>query len=173
MIGWFKDAYPRIAPSAFVALNATVIGNVEIGDHSSVWFGAVVRGDVNYIKIGSFSNLQDNSVVHVTTAKYPTVIGDEVTMGHRVMIHGCVVGSRCLIGMSAIILDGVEIGDECLVAAGALVPPNTKVPPRSLLMGFPARVVRKLTDEDIAEIERVARHYANLAAWYRDEYGER
>ncbi|RLD97885.1 MAG: gamma carbonic anhydrase family protein [Aquificota bacterium] len=162
-----------MAMDVFVALNATVIGDVVIGEGSSVWFGSVVRGDVNYIRIGSYTNLQDNSVIHVTTAKYPTIIGDQVTMGHRVLVHGCVIGSRCLIGMGAILMDGVEIGDESLVAAGAVVTPGTKVPPRSLVRGFPAKVMRELTDEEVAEIERLAKHYANLASWYLGEYGER
>ncbi len=173
MICWFKDKYPQIAPSVFVAPNATVIGDVVVGEHSSIWFGTVVRGDVNHIRIGSHTSVQDNSVIHVTTAKYPTVIGDEVTLGHRVLIHGCIVGSRCLIGMGAILMDGVEIGDESLVAAGAVVTPGTRVPSRSLVRGFPARVVRELSDEEVAEIERLARHYANLASWYLGEYGER
>ncbi|RLD96625.1 MAG: gamma carbonic anhydrase family protein [Aquificota bacterium] len=170
MIGWYKGKYPKISPSAFVAPNATVIGDVVIGKNSSVWFGSVVRGDVNYIRIGSFTNVQDNSVLHVTTEKFPLIIGDEVTMGHRVLVHGCVVGSRCLIGMGAILMDGVEIGDECLVAAGALIPPGTKVPHRSLVRGFPAKVVRELSDEEVEEIKRLAKHYANLASWYWSEY---
>ncbi len=171
MIGWFKNVYPKIASSVFVASNATVIGDVRIGDSSSIWFGSVVRGDVNYICMGSMTNLQDSSVVHVTTDKYPAIIGDEVTIGHRALIHGCVIGSRCLIGMGAILLDGVEVGNECLVAAGALVTPGTKVPPRSLVMGFPAKVVRELRGEEVKEIERLAHHYAHLADWYRSEYG--
>jgi len=170
VIGWYKGKYPKISPSAFVAPNATVIGDVVIGKNSSVWFGSVVRGDVNYIRIGSFTNVQDNSVLHVTTEKFPLIIGDEVTMGHRVLVHGCVVGSRCLIGMGAILMDGVEIGDECLVAAGALIPPGTKVPHRSLVRGFPAKVVRELSDEEVEEIKRLAKHYANLASWYWSEY---
>lgn len=173
MIGWYKGKYPRMAMNVFVAPNAAVIGDVVIGDHSSVWFGSVVRGDVNYIRIGSYTNLQDNSVIHVTTDKYPTIIGDEVTMGHRVLVHGCVIGSRCLIGMGSILMDGVEIGDESLVAAGAVVTPGTRVPPRSLVRGFPARVVRELSEEEVAEIKRLAKHYANLASWYLGEYGER
>ena len=173
MIGWYKGKYPKMAMNVFVAPNATVIGDVVIGEHSSIWFGSVVRGDVNYIRIGAYSNLQDNSVIHVTTAKYPTIIGDEVTMGHKVLVHGCVIGSRCLIGMGAILMDGVEIGDESLVAAGAVVTPGTKVPPRSLVRGFPARVVRELSDEEVAEIKRLAKHYAHLASWYLGEYGER
>jgi len=173
LVGWYKGKYPKMAMDVFVALNATVIGDVVIGEGSSVWFGSVVRGDVNYIRIGSYTNLQDNSVIHVTTAKYPTIIGDQVTMGHRVLVHGCVIGSRCLIGMGAILMDGVEIGDESLVAAGAVVTPGTKVPPRSLVRGFPAKVMRELTDEEVAEIERLAKHYANLASWYLGEYGER
>lgn len=168
MLVWYEDKYPKMDGSVFVAFDAVVIGDVELGRQSSVWFGSVVRGDVNYIRIGMLTNIQDNSVIHVTTAKYPTVIGDEVTMGHRVLAHGCVIGSRCLIGMGAIILDGVEIGDESLVAAGALITPNTKVPPRSLVRGFPAKVVRELGDEEVAEHKRLARHYADLALRYRE-----
>ncbi len=168
MLGRYGDKYPKMDGSVFVAPNAVVIGDVELGLQSSVWFGSVVRGDVNYIRIGAMTNIQDNSVIHVTTAKYPSIIGDEVTMGHRVLVHGCVIGSRCLIGMGAIILDGVEIGDECLVAAGALVAPNTKIPPRSLVMGFPAKVVRELKSDDVAAHKRLARHYAGVASWWRE-----
>src|SRR5262245_5758993 len=115
----YRDQYPRVAPGAFIEETARVIGDVEIGEQSSIWFYAVVRGDINAIRIGARTNLQDHAVVHVTRDRFSTYIGDDVTVGHRAVIHGCKVGDRCLIGIGAILLDGVEIGDECMIAAGS------------------------------------------------------
>src|SRR6476661_3972653 len=140
MIVPFGNKSPVIRPTAFIADNAMVIGDVEIGEDSSVWFGSVVRGDVNYIRIGARTNIQDHAIIHVNTGTHPTILEDEITVGHRVTLHGCYVESGCLIGIGSIILDGVRIGKQSLIAAGSLITPNTQVPPRSLVMGSPAKV---------------------------------
>jgi carbonic anhydrase/acetyltransferase-like protein (isoleucine patch superfamily) len=144
-----------------------VIGDVEIGEDSSVWFGSVVRGDVHHIRIGARTNLQDHCVVHVTRGLFPTVIGDEVTVGHRGTVHGCTVGDGALIGIGASVLDGAVIGEEALVAAGAVVPPGTQVPPRTLVRGIPARPVRELGADEIATQRRRALEYVQTARHYR------
>ncbi|MBX7062161.1 MAG: gamma carbonic anhydrase family protein [Pyrinomonadaceae bacterium] len=166
MISKFEDKFPIVHPTAFVADNATVIGDVEIGEDSSIWFGSVVRGDVNFIRIGSRTNIQDNSVIHVSSETHPTVLGNEITAGHRVLLHGCTVDDRCLIGMGAILMDGVHVGEECLVGAGSLLTPGTIVPPRSLVIGSPARVKRELTAEEIAFLDRSWRNYTELKLRY-------
>jgi carbonic anhydrase/acetyltransferase-like protein (isoleucine patch superfamily) len=158
---------PRLAPSAFVADGAVVVGDVEIGDDSSVWFQSVVRGDVNLIRIGARTNVQDHSVVHVSSGTHPTFVGDDVTVGHRVVLHGCTVKDRCLVGIGAIVLDGAVIGPDAMVGAGALVPPGMVVPPGVLVLGSPARVKRDLTAEEIASVRESAARYARYAARYR------
>ena len=137
MIVPHRKRWPKIHETAFVAPSADIIGEVEIGEKSSVWFQCVLRGDVSPIKIGSRSNIQDHTMIHATRQLSQTVIGDEVTVGHRVTLHGCKIGNRVLVGMGAIILDNAEIGDECIVGAGALVTKNTIIPPRSLVIGAP------------------------------------
>lgn len=166
MISKFEDKFPVVHPTAFVSENATVIGDVEIGEDSSIWFGSVVRGDVNYIRIGERTNIQDNSVIHVSGGTHPTVLGSEITVGHRVLLHGCTVDDRCLIGMGAILMDGVHVGEECLVGAGSLLTPGTIVPPRSLVIGSPARVKRELTAEEIEFLDRSWRNYTELKLRY-------
>ena len=166
MISKFEDKFPDMHPSVFVAENAAVIGDVEIGEDSSIWFGSVVRGDVNYIRIGARTNIQDNCVIHVSGGTHPTVLGSEITVGHRVLLHGCTVDDRCLIGMGAILMDGVHVGEECLVGAGSLLTPGTIVPPRSLVIGSPARVKRELTHEEIAFLDRSWRNYTELKLRY-------
>lgn len=166
MISTFEDKFPVVHPTAFVAENATVIGDVEIGEDSSIWFGSVVRGDVNYIRIGERTNIQDNCVIHVSGGTHPTVLGSEITVGHRVLLHGCTVDDRCLIGMGAILMDGVHVGEECLVGAGSLLTPGTIVPPRSLVIGSPARVKRELTAEEIEFLDRSWRNYTELKLRY-------
>lgn len=161
------DTRPKVDDSAFVADNATVIGDVEIGAQSSVWFGAVVRGDVNRIRIGARTNVQDLSVVHVTTGTHPTSIGDDVTVGHQVTLHGCTVKDRCLIGIGSVVLDGAEIGPDAMVGAGSLVPPGMVVPPGTLALGSPAQVKRPLRPEEIARLRESAASYAELAGRYR------
>lgn len=158
---------PRLHPTVWVAPDGVVVGDVEIGEGSSVWFGTVVRGDVNRIRIGARTNLQDLTVVHVTSGTHPTVIGDEVTVGHRVVLHGCTVERRALVGIGAIVLDGAVVGEEAMVGAGALVPPGMAVPPRTLVLGSPARVKRALTAEELEGLARSAERYAGYAARYR------
>lgn len=163
----FDGKSPRLDPSAYVHSTALVVGDVEIGPESSVWLQAVIRGDVHFIRIGACTNVQDGTVVHVTTGLWPTLIGDYVTVGHRAVIHGCRIGNRCLIGIGAIVLDGVEIGDDCLVGAGALITPRTQIPAGSLVLGAPARVVRSLSAEEKQELVASAEHYVRHATRYR------
>jgi carbonic anhydrase/acetyltransferase-like protein (isoleucine patch superfamily) len=167
MIKHFKDQNPRIHPSAFIAETSVVIGDVEIGEESSVWFGSVIRGDVNYIRIGERTNIQDHTVIHVNSGTHPTILEDEITVGHRVTLHGCYVESGSLIGIGAILLDGVRIGRNSLVAAGSLVTPNTQIPAGSLVMGSPAKVKRELTDAELAHLTESWKHYVELMANYR------
>ena len=163
------DIAPRIPESAFVAETALVIGDVELGESTSIWFGAVVRGDVNRIRIGARTNIQDQTVVHVTGGTHPTSVGDDVTVGHRVVLHGCTVKDRCLIGIGAIVMDGAVVGPDAMVGAGALVPPGMVVPPGTLVVGSPARVKRELTPEEVAYFRKSAQSYASYAARYRAE----
>jgi carbonic anhydrase/acetyltransferase-like protein (isoleucine patch superfamily) len=150
---------PQLGSGVFVAPNATVIGDVVLGDESSVWFGTVIRGDVFPIRLGARTNIQDGSVVHVTGGKAATTVGDDVTVGHMALLHGCTVGSRVLVGMGSILLDGCVVGDESVIAAGSLVPPNARIPPRSFVMGRPARVLRPVKDEDLAWVLEAGRLY--------------
>jgi carbonic anhydrase/acetyltransferase-like protein (isoleucine patch superfamily) len=145
------------------------VGDVVVGPESSIWFGAVVRGDVNAVRIGARTNVQDQTVVHVTGGTHPTVVGDDVTIGHRVVLHGCTVHDRCLVGIGAIVLDGAVVGPDAMVGAGALVPPGMVVPPRTLVLGAPAKVKRELTAAELEHLLASARRYADLAARYRRE----
>ena len=169
MIHRFGEHTPRLAPDVFIAPGAHVIGDVEIGAGSSIWFNTVVRGDVYYVRIGRRTNVQDLSLVHVTTGKHATLIGDDVTIGHRALIHGCTIEDRCLIGMGAILMDRVVVGEGSIVAAGALVTEGTVIPPRTLVLGAPAKPRRELSDAELAGLEMAARNYAALAATYRAE----
>jgi carbonic anhydrase/acetyltransferase-like protein (isoleucine patch superfamily) len=171
MIRPFRGTRPRIHPTAFVEESAQVIGDVTIGAHSSVWFGTVVRGDVFHIRIGDRTNIQDGTVVHVTNGTHATILEDEVTVGHNVTLHGCHVGRGCLIGMGSIVMDEVRVGEKSLVAAGALVVPGTVIPPRSLVMGSPAKVRRELTDEEAAGLDLYWQNYVEYTRVYREEYG--
>lgn len=159
--------WPKIHETAFIAPSADIIGEVEIGAHSSVWFQCVVRGDVHSIKIGERTNVQDHTMLHVTRKKSKLVIGDEVTIGHRATLHGCTVGNRVLIGMGAIILDDAEIGDDCIIGAGALVTKGTKVPPKSLVVGSPGKVVRPLKQEELEFLPKSAANYVGDSNEYR------
>lgn len=167
MIGPFADKLPLVHETAFITDDAIVIGDVEIGEQASVWFGSILRGDVNYIRIGARTNIQDATVIHVSSKTHPTILEGEITVGHRVTLHGCYVESGCLIGMGAIIMDGARIGKNSLVAAGSLVTPGTEVPPGSMVMGSPARVKRMLTGEEIENLTRSWQNYVALAAKYR------
>jgi carbonic anhydrase/acetyltransferase-like protein (isoleucine patch superfamily) len=162
----FGGKAPRLHESVFAVEGALVIGDVEIGADSSLWFGAIVRGDVNSIRIGARTNVQDHSVVHVTSRTHPTSIGDDVTLGHRVTLHGCTVKDRCIIGIGAVILDGAVVGEESMVAAGTLVPPGMVVPPRTLVMGSPAKVKRELTPAEVAHLRQSAENYVRYARQY-------
>ena len=152
---------PRIDSSAYIVESAAVIGDVVIGAESSIWFNAVIRGDVNYIRIGKRTNIQDGCVLHVAREKYPLTIGDEVTVGHNATLHACTIESRCLIGMGATIMDGSIIGENCIVGAGSLVTPSTTIQSGSLVIGAPAKVKRKLTENEIRSILDSANHYVN------------
>ncbi len=175
MIINYKDLTPKIGKNSWVAPSADVIGDVTIGKDCSIWFSTVVRGDVHKIIIGNRVSVQDLSMVHVTHYKLddksdgnPTIIGDDVTIGHRVMLHGCTIENACLIGMSATILDGAIIGEESIVGAGSLVTKNKKFPPRSLIMGSPAKVIRTLSENEIKELYASASRYVN----FKDNYQE-
>ena len=160
---------PRLDPTAYVVASATIVGDVVIGPQSSVWFGAVVRGDIEPIRIGARSNVQDNATLHVVGGKFGTTLGDGVTVGHNAVVHGCTIEDGVLVGMGAIVLDGAVVGAESLVAAGALVPPGTKVPPRSLVIGSPAKVLRSLTPDELDRIRTSAANYVAYAERYRAE----
>lgn len=174
MIHSFKGITPTIGKNTWLAPSCDVIGDVTIGEDSSIWFGTVVRGDVHYITIGSRTSIQDVSMVHITHHKKadrsdgsPTIIGDDVTIGHRVMLHGCTIENACLIGMSATILDNAVIGTESIVGAGSLVTKGKVFPPRSLIMGSPAKVVRELTDAEVAELYAGALRYVEFKNDYQ------
>ena len=170
MIRPFRGKRPQIHPTAFIEESAQVIGDVVVGAHSSVWFGAVVRGDVFHIRIGERTNVQDGAVIHVTNGTHATVLEDEVTVGHNVTLHGCHVERGCLIGIGSIVMDGCRVGEKSLVAAGALLSPGTAVPPRSLVMGVPARVKRQLTEREVADLDLFWKNYVEYTRAYREEY---
>lgn len=157
---------PRLAPGTLVASGAQLIGDLEIGADSSIWFNVVVRADVHHIRIGARTNIQDNSTVHVTEGEAPCIIGNDVTVGHNAIVHACTVEDLCLIGMGAIILDHAVIGAGSLVGAGALVTQGKRFPPRSLIIGSPAKAVRTLTDEELAGLRESAAHYVTTARGY-------
>lgn len=158
---------PRLGADVFVAPSAVLIGDVEVGAESSIWFGTVLRGDVFHIRIGCRTNIQDNSVVHVTTGRHATLVGDDVTVGHRVILHGCTVEDGALIGMGAIVMDRAVVGVGAMVGAGALVTEGTVIPPGHLALGSPARVKRRLTDGERNGLVEAARQYVSLSARYR------
>jgi gamma-carbonic anhydrase len=162
----FKHITPVVDASAYVDDSAQVIGDVHIGAESSVWMNVVIRGDINQIRIGKRTNIQDLTAVHVMRDAYPTIIGDEVTVGHSVIVHGATIEDRVLIGMGAILLNGVHVEHDCVVAAGTLLTEDTRIPARSLVMGHPGKVKRELTDMEVAEI----RWYADNYVRYRRDY---
>ena len=166
MLLGYKGKLPRLGERVFIAEGAMIVGDVEIGDHSSVWFNSVIRGDVNYIRIGKHTNIQDGSVLHVMKDQYPLVLHDQITVGHGAMLHGCEIASNCLIGMRAIILNNAKVSAHCIVAAGALITEGMVIPERSLVMGLPAKVKRPLTDEEVAHIDEYARRYYEYKETY-------
>ncbi len=159
----YKDFYPKLGKNVFLASGVKIIGDVEIGNNSSVWYNTVIRGDVHYIRIGESTNIQDCSMLHVTNGKFPLNIGNKITIGHSVSLHGCTLQNLCLIGIGAIVLDGAVVESNSMVAAGALVKQNYIVPSGKLVAGVPAKVIRDLTDEEIMDIEAGAGRYVEYA----------
>ena len=166
MILEFKGKYPKVDPTAFIAENAVVTGDVEIGPGANIWFHSIVRGDLNYIRIGSNCNIQDSCVLHVEKDLYPLFIEDGVVLGHRVVAHGCKIGKGSLIGIGAIVLNGAEIGEESIVGAGSVVTPRTIIPPRTLALGIPAKPVRPLDEKDFEMIRNTISDYQMLKRAY-------
>ena len=175
MILPYRDYQPQVGQGGWVAPNATLIGDVVLGEDVSLWYNTVVRGDVHAIRIGARTNIQDGTIVHITQHEgeersgedgYPTIIGSEVTVGHRVILHGCTVGDLCLIGMGAILLDGVVIGNESIVGAGSVVTPGKHFPARSLIMGTPAKVVKEVTEAQVLEMQASWKRYVALKNEY-------
>lgn len=166
MIYPYKDKYPNIAPSAFIADYVTITGDVTIGEETSIWFNTVIRGDVAPTIIGNRVNIQDNSVLH-QSPNNPLIIEDDVTVGHQVILHSAIIRKNALIGMGAIVLDGAEIGEGAFIGAGSLVPPGKKIPPRTLAFGRPAKVVRELTEDDEREMARIRREYVEKGQYYK------
>ena len=166
MLRPYRGRLPKVHPTAYVDQSAQVVGDVEIGPDSSVWMNTVIRGDVNVIRIGARSNVQDGTIVHVMHDTHPTRIGDDVTIGHAAIVHGCTIGDRVLVGMGATLLNGATVGEDSIVAAGTLVTEGFVVPPRSLVMGSPGRVKRSLTDDEVAGIQAYAERYVG----YRLDY---
>jgi carbonic anhydrase/acetyltransferase-like protein (isoleucine patch superfamily) len=167
MIVEINGKRPRIDPTAFIADSATVTGDVVVGAGVSIWFQSIVRGDTNYIRIGTNCNIQDACVLHVVKDRHPLILGDGTVLGHRAVVHGCHIKKGSLIGIGAIVLDGAEIGEESIVGAGSVVAPGTIVPPRSLVFGIPARVVRSLREDDLLMIRDMANQYLELKEIYR------
>ena len=169
MIRPFRGVHPQIPESAYVDVSAQVIGDVHLGEQSSVWCNAVLRGDMFYIRIGDRTNIQDNCVVHTRTGSHPTILEDEVTVGHSVTLHGCHVERGALIGIGSIVLDDARVGAQSLVAAGSLISPGSIIPPRSLVMGIPARVKRQLSDEEVAGLDAFWKNYVEYVPKYKNE----
>lgn len=163
----YRGVKPHFDETVYVAPGVFVIGDVSIGECANIWYNTVLRGDIQPIKVGKYTNIQDNSTVHVMY-DHPAIIGDYVTVGHGAIIHGCTVGNNCLIGMGAIILGYAEIGDNCIIAAGSLIPERKKIPPNSLVMGSPGKVVRTLTEEEIQGIRESALKYHEVAKNYQE-----
>lgn len=164
----YKGKEPKINESAFIAPNATVIGDVELGENSSVWFGTVLRGDIAPIRIGNNSNIQDLSILHESPG-IPLVIEDNVTIGHKVTLHSCTIKKKALIGMDSTILDGAVIGENAFIGAGSLITPGTEIPPNSMAFGRPAKVIRNLTEGDFKEMKRINETYVNHIPHYKTE----
>lgn len=166
MIYQYKGMFPKISKTAFIADYVTITGNVEIGDYSSIWFNTVIRGDVAPTIIGKKVNIQDQSTLH-QSPNNPLILEDEVTIGHQVILHSCIIRKKALVGMGSIILDQAEIGEGAFVGAGSLVPQGKKIPPNTLAFGRPAKVIRELTKDDIQDMERISQEYAKKAAYYK------
>jgi carbonic anhydrase/acetyltransferase-like protein (isoleucine patch superfamily) len=172
MIRTFQDIRPTVPTSCFIEETAVVIGDVVMGEDCSVWFNAVIRGDVHYIRIGNRTNVQDLCMLHVTHDTHPLIIGNDVTIGHHVVLHGCTIHDRVLVGMGAIIMDGAVIGEDSVVGAGALVVEGTVVPPKSLILGSPAKVKRPVTEGELAWVRESAENYVKYARQYLSDSGK-
>ena len=166
MIRSYRGRVPEVHPSCYVDLSAQLIGDVTLGEHSSVWMNAVLRGDVNSIRVGSNSNVQDCAVLHGQRNLYPVIVGDWVTIGHNATVHGCVVEDMCVIGMGATVLNNSRIGEGCIIAAGSVVPEHTVVPPRTLWAGVPAKLRREISEKDYALIREYAQNYLDYVDIY-------
>ncbi len=162
----FKNKIPKISPDCFVAPNSTIIGDVEIDSQSSIWFGTVIRGDVFHIRIGCKTNIQDNSVIHVTTNKHPTLIGNQVTVGHSAILHGCTINDNVLVGIGSILMDKTEIGEWSIIAAGSVVKQGTKIPSGKLWGGLPAKEIRNIDKKEIDWIKELSSNYMELSKEY-------
>lgn len=168
MIRPFRGIHPQIPESAYVDLSAQVIGDVHLGEQSSIWCNTVLRGDMFHIRVGDRSNIQDNCVVHTRTGSHPTILEDEVTVGHSVTLHGCHIEHGALIGIGSIVLDDARVGAQALVAAGSLISPGTVIPPRSLVMGIPARVKRELTEEEVVGLNAFWQNYVDYIPFHKE-----
>lgn len=169
MLYRYKDTRPTLGERVYIAPNAAVIGDVTLGDDASIWFSVTVRADLEPIRIGARTNIQDGSVVHVTGGSHGVSIGDDCTIGHMALVHGCTIGNRVLVGMGSTVLDGAEVGDDVVIGAGSLVTPRTKIPPMSLVMGRPARVVRTLTESDMAWVKSTVLAYVEGGRTFRED----
>jgi carbonic anhydrase/acetyltransferase-like protein (isoleucine patch superfamily) len=169
MVRPFRGVHPQIHTSSYVDSSALVIGDVHIGEESSVWCNAVLRGDMYYIRIGDRTNVQDNTVIHTRTGAHPTILEDEVTVGHAVTLHGCHIERGSLIGIGSIVLDDARVGSQSLIAAGSLISPGTVIPPRSLVMGVPGRIKRPLTDEEVTGLDLFWQNYVAYTRMYMKE----
>lgn len=168
----YKGLTPKIHPSAFLCEGVRIIGDVEIGKDASIWYNTVIRGDVHYVKIGEGTNVQDLSMLHVTNQKHPLIIGNHISIGHSVSLHGCTIDDHCLIGIGATVLDGAKINKHCLVAAGTLVKEGFEVPEGTMIAGVPGKIIRELTDEQIEKIKRNADNYIKYVAEFRSSIGQ-
>lgn len=169
MLRSYRGVLPRIAASAYIDPSAQVIGDVTVGERSSIWPNVSARGDVNFIRIGQESNIQDNCVLHCDAGEFPLIVGDRVTVGHLVMLHGCTIEDECVIGIGAIVLNGARVGKGSVIAAGALVPEGMQVPSGSMVMGVPGKIRREVTPEEQQRFRENARHYVDACRIYREE----
>ncbi|MFN8391064.1 MAG: gamma carbonic anhydrase family protein [Bdellovibrionota bacterium] len=168
MVTEFDGHTPKLHESVFIAPDAWVIGDVRLGEDVSIFFGAVLRGDILPIRIGKGTNIQEHSMLHTSQQRSPTLVGDYVTIGHRAIVHGCSIGNRCLIGMGSVILDETVIEDDCIIAAGTVIPEKKHIPARSMVMGVPGKVVRTLSDDEVARLPNGAYHYVEVGRKYRE-----
>lgn len=165
-----KGVMPKMGTNCFIAPNATIVGDVIMGDDCSVWFNAVVRGDVNSIRMGNKVNVQDGAVIHCTYEKTKAIIGNNVSIGHNAIVHGCVIADNVLVGMGAILMDNVKVGSNCIIAAGAVVLENTKIEPGSIYAGVPAKKIKEISQQLIhGEIDRIANNYLKYSGWFKEE----